>query len=137
MALSFFLTVLTEHHLKYLLEDTFDAQTKRYFIGLHLDLTHSMLSAIKTNNPSSGEQYTEMLLQWISGGPATLKGLIDALEANTVKLNGIAEKLKEKYAKKATPQEGRPYDWDYCACKKKTETIVQCLTLSYLEIHKS
>ena len=96
--------------MKYLLEDTFDAQTKWYFIGLQLDLTHSMLSAIKSNNPSTGEQYTEMLLQWINEGTATLKRLIDAIGSNTVQMNGIAEKLKEKYA---TPQEGRPCDWDY------------------------
>ena len=116
-----FLTVLTEHHLKYLLEDTFDAQTKWYFIGLHLDLTHSLLSAIKANNLSSEEQYTEMLLRWISGGTATVKKLVDALGANTVQMHGIAERLQEKYAKKATLQEGRPYDWDYCACKKKKQ----------------
>ena len=104
--MAFFLTVLTEHHLKYLLEDTFDAQTKWRFIGLHLGLTNSMLSAIKSNNPSFEEQYTEMLSRWISGGSATVKRLIEALEANTVKMNGIAERLQEKYAKRAAPQEG-------------------------------
>ena len=61
-----------------------------------------MLSAIKADNPSSEEQYTEMLSQWINGGTATVKRLIDALEANTVKMNGIAKRLREKY----TQQEG-------------------------------
>ena len=84
--------------MKYLLEETFNAQTKWYFIGLHLDLTHSMLSAIKSNYPSSDEQYTEMLFRWINGGSATVKRLIDALEANTVQMNGIAKTLQEKYA---------------------------------------
>ena len=66
-----------------------------------------MLSAIKANNPSSEEQYTEMLSRWINIGSATLKRLIDALEANTVQMNSIAKKLQEKYAKRATtPQEG-------------------------------
>ena len=114
--MAFFLTVLTEHHLKYLLEDTFDAQTKWRFIGLQLGLTNSMLSAIKSNNPSSEEQYTEMLSRWINGGTATVKRLIEALGAKTVQMNGIAERLQEKYAKRAAPQEGRPYDWDYCPC---------------------
>ena len=97
---------MTERHLQYLLEDTFDAQTKWRFIGLHLGLTQAMLSAIKVNNPSSEEQYTEMLLRWIMGGTATVKRLIDALEANTVQMNGIAKKLREKYPKGNMPQEG-------------------------------
>ena len=103
--MSFFLTVLTEHHLQYLLEDTFDAQTKWRFIGLYLGLTNSMLSAIKINNPSSEEQYMEMLLRWINIGSATLKRLIDALGANTVQMKSIAERLREKYGKRAQ-QEG-------------------------------
>ena len=64
-----------------------------------------MLSAIKANNPSSEEQYTEMLLRWINGGTATVKRLIDALEANTVQMKSIAERLREKYEKRAQ-QEG-------------------------------
>ena len=83
-----------------------------------------MLSAIKVNNPSAEEQYTEMLSQWINGGAATVKRLIDALEANTVKMNGIAKRLQEKYAKRATPQEGKPM----------TGIIVH--VIAYLEIHK-
>ena len=49
-----------------------------------------MLSAIRANYPSFEEQYREMLLQWINISSATLKRLIDALEANTVQINGIA-----------------------------------------------
>ena len=33
-----------------------------------------------------------------------MKRLIDALGANTVQMNGIAERLQEKYAKRAAPQ---------------------------------
>ena len=65
-----------------------------------------MLSAIKINNPSSEEQYTEMLSRWINGGTATVKRLIDALEAKPVQMNGIAKRLREKYMKRATPQKG-------------------------------
>ena len=99
-------SVLTEHHLQYLLEDTFDAQTKWRFIGLYLGLTQPLLSAIKVNSPSSEVQYTEMLLRWISGGTATVKRLIDALEARTVQMNAIAMRLREKYPKGILPQEG-------------------------------
>ena len=91
---------MTEYHLKYLLEDTFDAQTKWRFIGLYLGLTPPMLSAIKANNPSSEEWYTEVLTRWINMGSATLKKLIHALEANTVQENGVARRLRLKYATK-------------------------------------
>ena len=99
-------SVLTEHHLKYLLEDTFDVQTKWRFIGLCLGFTNSILSAIKANNPSFEERYTEMLLRWINGGTATVEWLINALEAKTVLMNDIAERLQEKYPKAIMPQEG-------------------------------
>ena len=99
-------SALTEHHLRYLLEDTFDAQKKWRFIGLYLGLTHSMLSAIKANNPSFEERYTEMLARWINIGSATVKRLIDALEANTVQMKDIAKRLREKYAEGFMPHEG-------------------------------
>ena len=102
---------MTQHHLRYLLEETFDAHTKWRFIGLFLGITQPRLSAIKINNSSSEEQYTEMLSQWISGGTATLKRLIDALQANAVQMNDIAKRLQEKYAERVTPQEGRHYDY--------------------------
>ena len=88
--------------MTYLLEDTFDARNKWLFIGLHLGLTDTMLSTIQSNNPSSEElQYTKMLSQWIEGGSATVEKLINALEAKTVQLNGMANRLREKYAKRA------------------------------------
>lgn len=102
---------LTEHHLKYLLEDTFDAHIKWFFIGLYLGLTHSTLSAIKASTALSEEQYTEMLSRWINVGSATVKKLINALEANTVQMNGIAMRLRQKYEKRAQ-QEGI-YPWIY------------------------
>ena len=46
-----------------------------------------------------------MLSQWINIGSATVKRLIDALEANTVQMKSIAERLREKYEKRAQ-QEG-------------------------------
>ena len=35
-----------------------------------------------------------------------MKRLIDALGANTVQMNAIAERVQEKYVKRASPQEG-------------------------------
>lgn len=97
---------MTQHHLHYLLEDTFDARTKWRFIGLCLGLTQPMLSAIKCNNPSSEDQYTEMLSRWINTGTATLKSLIDALDGNTVQMNNIAKTLREKFEERPVSQEG-------------------------------
>ena len=71
-----------------------------------------MLEAIKINNPSSEEQYTKMLLRWINGGTATVKRLIDALEVNTVQMKSIAERLREKYEKRAQ-QEGYKYGFSH------------------------
>ena len=102
---------MTQHHLRYLVEDTFDAHTKWRFIGLFLGLTQPSLSAIKINNHSSEEQYTEMLSRWIDEGTATVKSLIDALGANAVQMSGIAKRLQEKYAERVTPQKGRPYNY--------------------------
>ena len=52
-----------------------------------------------------------MLSLWINVGSATVKRLINALEANTVQMNGIAMKLRQKYEKRAQ-QEGI-YPWIY------------------------
>ena len=60
-----FLIALTEHHLKYLLEDTFDVQTKWYFIGLCLGLPSSTLDAMRGE---INENYTEVLKQWLKIG---------------------------------------------------------------------
>lgn len=94
---------MTQQHLQYLLEDTFDVHTKWRFIGLRLGFTQPMLSSIRSHYSSSEEQYTEMLSRWISGSNATMTKLIAALEANTVQMNAIAKRLREKYA---TPQKG-------------------------------
>ena len=100
----FFSAVLTQHHLKYLLEDTFDSQTKWRFIGLYLGLPPPTLDAIGKKFDSSDEQYAEVLQKWLqSGVTPTMRKLIEALESNTVKENNIATQLRSKYTMKTTP----------------------------------
>ena len=100
----FFSAVLTEHHLKYLLEDTIDAETKWYFIGLYLGLTPATLDAIGQNFKMCNEQYKEVLYKWLqSRVTPTMRKLIEALESNTVKKESLATRLRTKYAKKITP----------------------------------
>ena len=46
----------SEHHLKYLLEDTVDAQTKWYYIGLCLGLPPPKLGAMREDMDTSQER---------------------------------------------------------------------------------
>lgn len=92
--------------MQYLLIDTIDAQTMWYFIGLYLNLPPSTLDAMRTNMRTSNEQYAEVLKQWINGGTATVKKLIDALENKAVKQNAIASRLRRKYADRVVAQQG-------------------------------
>ena len=102
-----FSAVLTQHHLKYLLEDTIDAQTKWYFIGLYLGLSPPTLTAIGRDFKMCHEQYTEVLHQWLqSGVTPTMRKLIEALESNIVKENNLAAKLRSKYVARRSSQQG-------------------------------
>ena len=102
-----FSAVLTQHHLKYLLEDTIDAQTKWKFIGLYLGLPPPTLTAIGRDFDSSDEQYTEVLYKWLqSGVTPTMRKLIEALESNTVKENNLATRLRSKYVARRSSQQG-------------------------------
>ena len=106
MVIHFLYTALTEHHLKYLLEDTFDAQVKWYYIGLCLDLPPPKLDAMREDMNSSQERYTEVIKQWLKTGEATMRKLIDALESKTVSENRIVLHLRKKYAKRITSKTG-------------------------------
>ena len=94
---------MTEHHLKYLLEDTFDVRAKWYFIGLCLNLPSSTLDAMKGD---INENYTEILKQWLKTGEASMKKFIEALESHTVEERARASRLRQKYASKAVVQHG-------------------------------
>ena len=107
VVIHFLYIALTEHNLKYLLEDTFDARAKWYFIGLSLDLPLSTLDAMREDMDTSQERYTEVIKQWLKTGEATMRKLIDALESKTVKENRLASHLRKKYAKRMAPQNGK------------------------------
>ena len=101
-----FHSALTEHHLKYLLEDTFDVRNKWYFVGLCLNLPPSSLDAIMKDWNTTEERYTEVLKQWLRKGGATMKKLIDALASRTVEENTLVSRLRKKYANKVASQAG-------------------------------
>ena len=99
-------TVLTEHHLPYLLQETVDARAKWYYIGLSLDLPSSTLDVLREDMDTAIGRYTEVIMQWLKLGEATMKKLIEALESNTVKERHLASSLRVKYAKRMALQEG-------------------------------
>ena len=92
--------------MKYLLEDTFDARAKWYFIGLYLNLPSSTLDTMKKDMNTSEESYTEVLKQWLQRGEATAKKLVDALESKTVNESSLVARLRQKYAKRIAAQKG-------------------------------
>ena len=104
----FYPTALTERHLKYLLEDTIDAQTMWYYIGLCLNLPSQTLEAMREDMNTSQQKYTEVLRQWLKTGEATMRKLTDALKSKTVKENRLASHLRKKYASRIAPQKSRP-----------------------------
>ena len=106
MVIHFLYTALTEHHLRYLLEDTFDARAKWYYIGLCLDLPLSTLEAMREDMNTAQERYTEVIKQWLKTGKATMRKLIDALKSKTVSENRLVSHLQKKYAKRIASKTG-------------------------------
>ena len=106
MVTHFLYTALTEHHLRYLLEDTFDAQIKWYYIGLCLDLPPPRLDAMREDMNTSHERYTEVIKQWLKTGEATMRKLIDALGSKIVGENRLASHLRKKYTNRIASKTG-------------------------------
>ena len=99
-------TALAEQHLRYLLQDTIDAQVKWYCIGLFLGLPPSILDAIREDMDTTTERYIGVLKHWLKTGEATMKKLSEALESNVVNEKGLASCLRKKYANRIAPQNG-------------------------------
>ena len=101
-------TALTERHLIYLLEDTIDAQTKWYYIGLHLDIPPPTLEAIGNDCKTSHEQFIKVLQKWLQGGDTpTMRKMIEALESKLVQEKNLAMQLRSKYENKMTSEQGK------------------------------
>ena len=100
------MTELTEHmavslkDLGTVLEETFAARSKWYYIGLKLGVEASELDAIKKDNPEAVKDcYLEALKCWLKGvaPKPTWAALAEALASDMVDEGGLAEKLREKY----------------------------------------
>ena len=80
------------------LEETFAARSKWYYIGLKLGVEASELDAIKKDNPEAVKDcYLEALKCWLKGvaPKPTLAALAEALASDMVDEGGLAEKLRE------------------------------------------
>ena len=86
--------------LRTVLEETFAARSKWYYIGLKLGVEASELDAIKKDNPEAVKDcYLEALKCWPKGvvPKPTWAALAEALTSDMVDEGGLAEKLREKY----------------------------------------
>ena len=82
------------------LEETFAARSKWYYIGLKLGVEVSELDAIKIDNAEAVKDcYLEMLKCWLKGvaPEPTWAALAEALASDMVDEGGLAEKLKSRY----------------------------------------
>ena len=81
---------------------------------IYLGLSPPLLAAIGRNFITCQEQYTEVLHKWLNGGVTrTIRKLIEALESNMVKENGLATRLRSKYVARRAKQKG---DYDLSLC---------------------
>ena len=79
------------------LEETFAARSKWYYIGLKLGVEASELDAIKKDNPEAVKDcYLEALKCWLKG-VVPKPTWAEALASDMVDEGGLAEKLREKY----------------------------------------
>ena len=82
------------------LDETFAARSKWYYIGLKLGMEASELDAIKKDNAEAVKDcYLEALKCWLKGvaPKPTWAALAEALASDMVDEGGLAEKLREKY----------------------------------------
>ena len=86
--------VLTTEDLKYVRSLIWDSRTKWKDIGIELGMQLSNLDVIQKRERDDPDNcFTEMLLEWLRCGDATLTALSSALEAKTVGFGELAEKV--------------------------------------------
>jgi len=97
--------ILEEHlnidDLEDIFDDFRDAKEKWYFFGLHLRLKDRVLEPLRTSNGDSTEKFTAVLRELLNGNgrrPITRSHLVNALEAKSVGLRHLAEKLRQKFS---------------------------------------
>lgn len=91
---------LTPEDLKNVRNFTFSAREKWFDIGLELGIPQEDLKCIKNDYPqSSKSQFREMLIIWLKmvNPKPTWRALIKALQHPSVREEGLADTLRQKY----------------------------------------
>ena len=89
---------LTPKHLNFVSNETWDARSRWFYVGLELLLSPSDLEAIKeANNNEPDKCFMDMLKQWLRKGTATWKSLIDALKSKKVNHLQLANSIAAKF----------------------------------------
>lgn len=94
---------LKEENLASVQEQLWEGRAEWYNIGLQLGLTAGTLDAIKLEQQGApGRCFTEILKLWLRSPKLrpSRSRLIEALRAETVKREDLAEKIEKKYCSK-------------------------------------
>ena len=89
---------LTLESLNLVSNQTWEARTKWFYIGLELKLNPSDLEAIKVANSNEPDNcFTNMLSVWLRNDNATWAALIDALKSKKVNHLYLAKSIEDKF----------------------------------------
>ena len=100
---------LDESHLGEVLDETWNAKSKWYQIGLKLGLLASDLDSIQSG-PSGHDPekcFTAMLAQWLRNKEATWEALINALSSQRVGYSHLASSIRDKVCPATKPSAER------------------------------
>ena len=100
---------LDESHLGEVLDETWNAKSKWYQIGLKLGLLASDLDSIQSG-PSGHDPekcFTAMLAQWLRNKEATWEALINALSSQRVGYSHLASSIRDKMCPVTKPSAER------------------------------
>ncbi len=87
--------ILDINHLRFLVNETWDARTKWEAIGCQLGIDKSTLTSIDISKRGNADTcYSEMLSIWLRRDGATWKTLLEVLESRPVNFPDVATAVK-------------------------------------------
>ncbi len=97
-----------DDHLLLVLNETYEARTKWYNIGLGLSVSVNTLDSIKGSSNDDGDRLREMYKPWLKGvNPLpTWRALIVALRSPSVGEGKLAGEVEAKFCPKAEGPQG-------------------------------
>lgn len=106
--MALFAAELSEHHLIYVYQDTYDVRPKWYNVGLCLLLEPSTLDAIGKDFHTCEDRYRVCLQEWLKRDSRvkSMKKLIAALRNKIVREDNLANQLEERHTGQKGPSQG-------------------------------